>query len=311
MSIMRTINTVDLRRIDLNLLVVFQVLCQERHVTRAAMKLNLSQSAVSASLARLRTLFDDPLFVRTRDGMTPTPKALAISARVAPTLSSIVDLIFDDVAFDPKRTTRVFHLAMSDDLELVLAPWLMALKLAEGWSVQFAIHQTNSTVWRETLADPRIDIVVCGTQPEPQAASYQSEPLLSGRYLCLFDQQALGCSQPLSRAEYLGAHHVRVSFDLQRGWVDERMAALGFTRRTLCTISHFAGLGALLPGVPAIATVPEHAARAIAAMTGLSTSPVPIESPRFSVAAIWSTRADGSPENAWLRGVLQRFAETR
>lgn len=310
MSIMETINTVDLRRVDLNLLVVFQVLCQERHVTRAAMKLNLSQSAVSASLARLRTLFGDPLFVRTRDGMTPTPKALAISARVGPTLTSIVDLIFDDATFDPQRTTRVFHLAMSDDLELVLAPWLMARKLAEGWSVQFAIHQTNSTVWRETLADPRIDIVVCGTQPEPQAVHYRSEPLLSGRYLCLFDQQALGRSQALTREEYLQAHHVRVSFDLQRGWVDERMAAMGITRRTLCTISHFAGLGALLPGVAAVATVPEHAARAIAAMTGLATSPVPIESPRFSISAIWSTRDDGSLENAWLRGILQRFAET-
>ncbi|WP_404312779.1 LysR family transcriptional regulator [Agrococcus terreus] len=303
-------NTVDLRRVDLNLLVVFQVLCQERHVTRAATKLNLSQSAVSASLARLRALFDDPLFVRTRAGMLPTPKALAISARVAPTLSSIVDLIFEDVAFDPQRTTRAFHLAMSDDLELAFAPWLMAQKLAEGWTVDVAIHQTNSTLWRETLADPRIDIVVCGTRPQQQGASYQSEPLLSGRYLCVFDPRTLGCSQPITREEYLEAHHVRVSFDLQRGWVDERMAALGYPRRTLCTLSHFSGLGALLQRVPAVATVPEHAARTIAAASGLATSPVPIESPRFSISAIWTARADGSPENAWLRTILQRFAET-
>lgn len=308
---MATINTVDLRRVDLNLLVVFQVLCQERHVTRAALKLNLSQSAVSSALARLRTLFDDPLFVRTRAGMTPTPKALAISARVAPTLASIVDLIFDDVAFDPQRTTRVFHLAMSDDLEMVFAPWLMAQKLAEGWTVEFAIHQTNSTLWRESLADPRVDVVICGARPEQQSASYLSEPLLSGRYLCLFDERALGASQPITQQQYLSADHVRVSFDLQRGWVDEQMAALGFTRKTLCTISHFAGLGALLQGVSAIATIPEHAARAIADVAGLSTSPVPIDSPRFSVSAIWSTRADSSAENAWLRGILKRFAETR
>ncbi len=310
MIIMSAMNMVDLRRVDLNLLVVFQVLCQERHVTRAATKLNLSQSAVSAALARLRTLFDDPLFVRTRAGMTPTPKALAISARVAPTLSSIVDLIFDDVAFDPQRTTRTFHLGMSDDLELAFAPWLMAQKIAEGWTIDFAIHQTNSTLWRDTLADPRIDLVACSTQPQQQGASHQSEPLLSGRYLCVFDPRMLECSQPITRQEYLDAHHVRVSFDLQRGWVDERMAALGFPRRTLCTVSHFSGLGVLLQRVPAVATIPEHAARSVAAASGLSTSPVPIESPRFSVSAIWSARADGSPENAWLRALLQRFAET-
>lgn len=274
------------------------------------MKLSLSQSAVSAALARLRVLFDDPLFERTRAGMTPTSKALAISARVAPTLSSIVDLIFDDIAFDPQRTTRVFHLAMSDDLEMFFAPWLMSQKLSEHWTVDFAIHQTNSTLWRDSLADARIDLVVCGTQPQQQTASYQAEPLFSGGYLCLFDAQALGHSRPITRQEYLEANHVRVSFDLQRGWVDERMAALGFTRRTLCTISHFAGLGPLLRGTPAIATIPEHAASAIAATSGLTTSPVPIESPRFSVSAIWSTRSDDSAENAWLRSVLLRFAET-
>ena len=277
---------------------MFQVLCQERHVTRAAVKLNLSQSAVSASLARLRVLFDDPLFVRTRDGMTPTPKALAVSARVAPTLASIVDLIFDDAAFDPERSSRVFHLAMSDDLEMVFAPWLMTQKIEHGWTVEFAIHQTNSTLWRETLEDPRVDLVVCGTPPLQQAASYQSVPLLSGRYLCLFDPRMLGGVQRISRQDYLELHHVRVSFDLQRGWVDEHLAALGHTRRTLCTISHFAGLAPLLQSVPAIATIPEHAARAIVASSGLASSPVPIESPRFSVSAIWSTRSDSSPRTS-------------
>lgn len=309
MIIMRSMNTVDLRRVDLNLLVVFQVLCQERHVTRAAMKLNLSQSAVSAALARLRTLFDDQLFVRTRAGMTPTPRALAISARVAPTLSSIVTLIFDDVTFDPMRTSRIFHLAMSDDLEAVIAPWLIAEKLANDWSVDFAIHQTNSTLWRETIADARIDAVVSLT-PHEQSASFQSEPLFSGNYLCLHDASVTGGAKPLTQRQYLEGNHVRVSFDLQRGWVDERMAAMGHARRTVCTISHFAGLATLLRSVPAIATIPGHAARALASASGLVTSPVPIETPRFSISAIWGTRSDGTPENDWLRGVLKRFAES-
>lgn len=304
---MSTMNTVDLRRVDLNLLVVFQVLCQERNVTRAAVKLSLSQSAVSAALARLRVLFDDPLFMRARGGMVPTARALAISARVGPNLASIGEVIFDDDAFDPLRSTRVFHLAMSDDVEAVLAPWLITERLTHGWTIGFAIHQTNSTLWRETLQDPRVDAVVALT-PQQQPASTQSEPLFSGTYLCLFDRDSVGCSLPMTRQEYLESDHVRVSFDLQRGWVDDRMAELGRTRRTVCTISHFGGLATLLRAVPAVATIPEHAARAIAGATGLDTSPVPIEAPRFSISASWSTRSDGSSENAWLRGILKRFA---
>lgn len=310
MIIMTTMNTVDLRRVDLNLLVVLQVLAQERHVTRAAMKLNVSQSTVSAALARLRVLFDDPLFVRSRAGMTPTAKALSITARLGPTLSSIVRLIFQDIEFDPRRSGRVFHLAMSDDIEMVLAPWLVEQKLAHDWSVGFAIHQTNSALWSEALADPRIDAVACHAPQQQQSASHQSEPLFSGSYLCLFDAGITGWSAPVTREQYLEAHHVRVSFDLQRGWVDELMGALGHTRRTVCTISHFAGLPTLLHGAPAVATIPAHAARAMASASGLATSPVPIDPPRFSVSALWNARSDGSPENGWLRGLLKRFAET-
>ncbi|WP_172801982.1 LysR family transcriptional regulator [Agrococcus carbonis] len=299
-------NTVDLRRVDLNLLVVFQVLCQERHVTRTAVKLNLSQSAVSAALARLRRLFDDPLFVRERSSMVPTSKALAISSRVGPTLASLVDLIFEDVAFDPHRSQHVFHLAMSDDLEMVLGPWLVRERLAQGWAVDFAIHQTSSARWRQALEDRRIDTVVC-LSPAERAASFQSESLFSGGYLCLFDADALGV-RTISRQQYLEGHHVRVAFDLQRGWVDERLASLGHARKALCTISHFAGLAPLLRSVPAVATIPEHAARALAATTGLATSPVPIETPRFSISAIWGTRTDTAPESVWLRDNLKRFA---
>ncbi|GAA2178654.1 LysR substrate-binding domain-containing protein [Leucobacter tardus] len=302
-------NSIDLRRIDLNLLVVFQALMQEGNVTRAAVKLSLSQSAVSAALSRLRKLFGDPLFERSRTGVLPTWRALEISARLAPTLASIADVIFEEPEFEPTSSTRVIHLAMSDDIEIVLAPWLAQRKAERGWTVEFAIHQTNSTLWESSVANDRTDIALA-MPPTHISSTFQSETLFSSGYLCLYNADLLAVSNPITAEEYVNADHIRVSYDVQRGWVDDLMAARGHKRKTLCAISHFSGLAALLPTTPAIATFPAYAARALARVTGLTLSPVPIQAPQFAIAAIWSTQSDGSSENVWIRRILAEFAQS-
>ncbi|SEB61486.1 transcriptional regulator, LysR family [Paramicrobacterium humi] len=308
MFIMRDMNSNDLRRVDLNLLVVFQTIMREGSVTRAAVKLNLSQSAVSAALARLRVLFTDPLFERSRAGMLPTARALELSALLAPTLTAIANVVFESPSFDPTQSTRVIHLAMSDDLAMVLAPWLARRKLDEGWSIDFGIHQTNSTLWRDSIDDPRNEVVLTVT-PERQSSAVRSAPLFSGGYRCVYNAQLLKASSPITYSEYVAANHVRVSYDVQRGWVDELLAADGHKRRTLCAISHFSGLAPVINRVPAIATIPSHAAHAIQELCGLTVSPVPLPAPRFTISALWRTEVDGAPENVWLRGLLSDFAE--
>lgn len=301
-------NPIDLHRIDLNLLVVFQALLQEGNVTRTAVKLGLSQSAVSAALSRLRRLFGDPLFERSRTGMLPTWRALEISAKLAPTLSSIADVIFEEPEFEPTSSTGTIHLAMSDDVEIVLAPWLARRKAKEGWTVEIAIHQTNSTRWRASLEDERIDLALA-MAPTQLSSQHQSETLFSSGYLCLYNPELMDFSIPVAYDEYVDSQHIRVSYDVQRGWVDDLLAARGHRRHVLCSISHFAGLAPLLLRSPAVATIPEYAARALAAATNLALSPSPLQAPRFSIAAIWNTRLDGAPENQWIRKVLNEFAE--
>lgn len=300
-------NSNDLRRIDLNLLVIFQALMQEGNVTRAAAKLSLTQSAVSAALARLRGLFGDPLFERSRTGMLPTWRALEISGRLGPALASISDVIFEGTEFEPTQSTRILHLAMSDDLELVIAPWLALRKEQLGWTVDFAIHQTNSTLWREAAESPRNDIVLVMT-PAQIPAEFHAETILNGGYVCLYNPDLLEFSTPITYDEYVSAKHVRVSYDVQRGWVDDQLAAKGHKRKTLCSISHFSALPTLLARVPAVATFPEYAARAVADSTGLQLSPAPVQAPLFTISAIWTTRVDGAPENAWLRKLLAEFS---
>ncbi|MCT2182774.1 LysR family transcriptional regulator [Brevibacterium casei] len=306
---MFTINSIDriaLSHVDLNLLVVFQALMQEGSVTRAGYKLNLSQSAVSAALGRLRKLFDDPLFERTRGGMAPTAKALSLSVSLGPSLSNIASVILEEAEFEPWQSSRTFHLAMSDDIEALFGPWIAKQKLDHNWSVNFAIHQTNSRLWRTTLEDSLIDIVLT-TTPTQLAADVQAEPLFSGDYRCIYNAGLLRLSHPISEREYIETRHVRVSYDSQRGWVDDVLSVMGHTRNTLCTTSHFLGLVPILRDLPVIATIPEPVAVRIGEILDVKVSPVPIRMPRFTISAIWKTDVDGVVENNWIRQVLKNF----
>ncbi|RTS97593.1 LysR family transcriptional regulator [Pseudomonas aeruginosa] len=125
-------NRNDLRRVDLNLLIVFETLMHERSVTRAAEKLFLGQPAISAALSRLRTLFDDPLFVRTGRSMEPTARAQEIFAHLSPALDSISTAMSRASEFDPATSTAVFRIGLSDDVEFGLLPPLLRRLRAEA-----------------------------------------------------------------------------------------------------------------------------------------------------------------------------------
>lgn len=308
MFMIGSINRIALSQVDLNLLVVFQALMQEGSVTRAGYKLNLSQSAVSAALGRLRRLFDDPLFERTRGGMTPTAKALSLSVSLGPSMSNIANVIFEDAEFEPWQSSRTFHLAMSDDIEALFGPWIARQKLDHNWGVNFSIHQTNSQLWRSTLDNPIIDIVLA-TTPAQLAVDVQTEPLFSGDYRCLYNADLLHLSDPLTEREYIETRHVRVSYDSQRGWVDDVLAVMGHKRNTLCTTSHFLGLVPILKELPVIATIPEPVAVRIGQLLEVRVSTVPIKMPRFTISAIWKTEADGLIENNWVRQILKNFVQ--
>ena len=125
-------NRNDLRRVDLNLLIVFETLMHERSVTRAAEKLFLGQPAISAALSRLRGLFDDPLFVRTGRSMEPSARAVEIFALLSPALDSISTAVSRAADFDPATSTAVFRIGLSDDVEFALLPQLLKRLRAEA-----------------------------------------------------------------------------------------------------------------------------------------------------------------------------------
>ena len=308
---MRTMNVNDLRSIDLNLLVVFHVLMQERNVTRSAAKLNLSQSAVSAALARLRAATDDPLFERSQTGMQPTARALELAGPVALSLGNLAKTLAPSTAFNAQDSQRTFHLAMSDDIETVIAPWLLEQSLAAQWGVRFAFHQTHSHRYAESLSDPTIDLVLCATPAEIGVATIRTQTLFTGGYCCLFSPTQLAAGAPLSEQTFREATHLRVSHTAQRGFIDDLLESSGIQRSVPVSLSHFAGVSAVLANTPTLVTMPDYAAKALANAAGLATSPTPIATPRFTVSMMWRATNESALDHVWLRETIAGYSPSK
>lgn len=304
---MEIISTVNLRKVDLNLLVVFHTLMQERHVTRTAAKLHLTQGAVSAALGRLRSLFGDELFERSREGMTPTPKALAMATRIGQALAAIDSLVSESEEFDPITAGHTFHLAMSDDLEAILVPAILQEVEDNGWNVRFSFHQTNTSLWQQALEDPKTDLVLCASPPQVPSA-YRQSVLFASSYSCLYDGSRPDFSTPLTLNEYVESGHLRVSYNAQRGFVDELLETQGYTRKAAASISHLAGAITALRAAGVIATVPSYTAYAYAASAGLTACEPPIPVPRFTISLLWRVQREADPEHAWLRRLIEKCA---
>lgn len=300
---MMTIDERDFRSVDLNLLVTFEVLMRERHVTHTAHALGISQAAASAALARLRRLFDDELFTRTKDGMVPTPKAKEIAPRIRWALRELSGVLFEEPVFDPAVSDRAFVLAMSDDVEAHVLPRMLQRLQAQQLTVSVLVRQSNRYTAQSLLAESSVDLAI-GALPG-SADSFHREELFASGYACLFDGRRLGLDTPLPLADYLALPHLLVSYDGRRGIVDDLLEARGLRRRIIGSTTHFSGALTPLKTADVVVTLPRHAAEAFAATTDLVLSEPPIPFPRFTVSMAWTPQRENDPAQQWLRSFVR------
>ncbi|MFM9609374.1 LysR family transcriptional regulator [Streptomyces niveiscabiei] len=291
----------DFRKADLNLLVVFAALMREGSVTRAAAALHLSQGAVSAALGRLRRLFDDELFTRTRTGIEPTRRAVELSRRIEPALGLIHSALTGPDRFDPATARHVFTLGMSDDLEAALLPRLLAAT-AGFPGIRIAVRQANRNTVADMLDRGEIDLGIAATPA--YGADHRSREMFTSGYSCLFNPRLLPLPTPLNLDDYLAHPHLLISYDGRRGIVDDLLEARGLTRRVIASTTHFAGGALQLTALPVLATVPTHAATVYADALGLTAVEPPLLMPRYAVSAIWHTAVADDPGHIWLRHLL-------
>ncbi|MEW2570653.1 LysR family transcriptional regulator [Streptomyces sp. NPDC047070] len=291
----------EFRKADLNLLVVFAALMRERSVTKAAAALHLSQGATSAALGRLRRLFDDELFTRTRGGVEPTARAVELARRIDPALGLIHGVVTARDRFDAADTRRTFTLGMSDDLETALLPRLLAATSGLP-GIRLAVRQTNRNTVADMLDRGEADL---GLAAGPAyGTDHRTQDLFTSGYTCLFNHRLLPLRTPLTLDDYLAHPHLLISYDGRRGIVDDLLEARGLTRRVAATTTHFAGAALQLAGLPLLVTLPTHAATVYAEALGLTAVAPPLPMPRYTVSSIWHAGVSDDPAHRWLRHLV-------
>lgn len=287
-------NQMNIADIDLNLLKVFEALHDESSASRAALRLGVTQSAVSAALRRLREVYGDQLFVRTGRGLAPTLQA----NQLKPVISDALNKCRQSLAMlDPAANQyegRSVAIGLSDDFEIAYGRRLIEEIARRAPKLRLIFRQTHSQIVARALMERSIDLAI--------TAGGFSERLLSrqvlgeGGYACLVDPASLAPGQQqIALQEFVEREHILVSSGGFIGITDEGLAALGLSRRVCASTTHFAALPFLLKGSQAVATIPAHAAASIATLSGLALLPCPLALPRYPVELGWRTSTQIDP----------------
>jgi DNA-binding transcriptional LysR family regulator len=300
-------NDATLRKIDLNLLLAFSVLMQERNVSRAAERLLLGQPGLSAALRRLRETLDDELFVRVGRGLQPTPRALSIAPAIEDALSGIERAIRPPTAFDPASWQGEFRIGMCDNLESAFfGPLIARLRLMAPGSRLIGVAFDKRDAAR-LLDEGAYDFSV-SVHEEP-ASWHIRAPLFEQASVCIYDPQQLRLTAPLSLEDFAAAAHVTVSFEGNTSSnVDVSLARTGHRRQVVATVPRFSALPTALRAMPAIATIPESIARCMAQLHDLTISEPPLDLPAEQVTMLYR-RVDRTDSRAvWFRRLFVDIA---
>lgn len=289
----------DINRLDLNLLKIFDSVYRLRNLTEVAKEVNLSQPAVSHALGRLREALSDRLFVRTPGGFEPTERCERLAPPVRAALEQIKDSLIDSSNFRPEDCTREFRLLLSDVGEILLAPALMSRLREEAPKAKLAIFQVPRSGYERMLRDREVDIAVGHLNMPPQTLRKQS--LFQDGCVVLRRKQP-GRRNPLTREVFEQSHHVMIM--LPDDPVEESLADLNLPRKTMLRISNYFALPEVIGTSDLLATVPSRIGRHLGERASLEIHPVPFPDPVFDVHMYWHMRHDDDPAHTWLRGIF-------
>jgi DNA-binding transcriptional LysR family regulator len=307
------LNQIDLARADLNLLVLFEIVMQERHVGRSAERLNLSPSAVSHGLGRLRHLLGDPLFLKTPKGVVPTGRATELAAPIAEILARVRGVVSSATPFDPARSRRRFVIGAPDGTSAVFLPSLLATVRKSAPGIDVGIRQvlpvpgtlTPQLAWKEALADLEaraMDIAVLPLDEVP--ARFVRRTLFEEEFVVAVRPGHPYQSRP-GLKRYCEMLHLVVSLTGDAtGFVDIELARQGLSRRVVLTVPNFIFALAVLAESDLVGTLPKRLVEMHGARFGIVACKAPLPLPRFAMNAVIPKVALMDEGLAWLAGVL-------
>lgn len=295
---------IEFKTFDLNALRVFAALMQERSVTRAAKRLHVGPPAVSMTLAKLRDLFGDPLFVRAGKAMEPTSLAHQLFERIGPALGEISDAIKTAGGFDPATSERTIRFASPDDLEVVLVPAILEAMAEQAPDMRLIVRPADFRNVPPLLDAGEVDVALTATPPDLEKR-HRYDVIYHDSFTTLFDPARTAIEAPVSLEDFLQVPQILLSTRGDwRGPIDTALEKRGRARKVLASVPRFSTIPFILKSRPSLVNMPSRSARHYARLFGLAASPLPFESPNFSVAILWHLRAERDPAVVWFRQLL-------
>ena len=288
----------NLRKLDLNLLIALDVLIAEASVTKAAVKLNMSQSAMSHALKRLRTILNDEILIRTSREMEVTPYAWQISDRVRQILIDIESTLLSETTFNSATAQETFRIAASDYVEATIGINLVQQFAIQAPGIRIRITNLDKETVMATLDENRIDLIINARLP--LKSWHVEQNLYREEFVCVVrSDEAL---TELSMEDYLRRSHLLVSMrDDFQGKVDEILEQQQQSRQVIWSTPHFMAIPFLLANSDCVALLPRRMAQQCAKAMDLKLLSPPMTIEGFTVSMIWHQRNTNRPQHQWLR----------
>ncbi|MBV6322181.1 LysR family transcriptional regulator [Duganella violaceipulchra] len=292
-------------KVDLNLFIVFEAIYAEGSITRASLKMNLTQPAISHALNRLRQLFDDPLFERQGHVMVPTPLARSIIDPVRQSLRGFEVTLNGAERFDAATSERTFSLALRDVLEASVLPPLMARVADDAPTAGLNTLQVGRRELESELAagslDAAIDILL------PLSNDIRRTLLATDQTVVLVRRDHPLVSGALDLDGYLKLEHIQTSSRRRGpGLEDFELSRMGLQRRVRLRCQHYFAACRVVSQTDLALTMPERLARVVNQQFGNQILPFPLTMPSLDIYLYWHTNIDTDPASIWLRGQIQQ-----
>ena len=292
------IDHIKLQQLDLNLLIALDVLIEEAGVSKAAERLNMSQSTMSYSLKKLRTILDDDILIRTSRQMEVTPYAREIGDRLKQILVEIQGTLLEKETFDPISSDETFRIALSDYTEATIGTNLIQAITTQAPNIRIRINNLNKETVMDALDENRVDLAI---DTHLSLKSWHvSEDLYREEFVCVLGGD--DAVDEMSLNDYVARKHILVSLrDDFEGASDRILERQQQSRRVVWSTSHFMSVPFLLDNSDCVALLPRRMAEQCAKTMSLRIFPPPIPVEGFTVSMVWHQRKNNSPQHQWLR----------
>ena len=299
----------DFHGIDLNLLAAFDALMSECNVTRAATRVGVSQPAMSAALSRLRKLLGDPWFLRSAEGLLPTPRARELAEPISQALRQLEATLVRKPDFVPGVAKLTVNLGLSDYPAFVVLPALLEALAEQAPGISVNVHAFNDRDHAVDLLDAGAIDVAIGVPPTHSDGRILTRPILRDEFVTIIASKHPAARRGMNMKTYLSLPHALASPEGQRhGLVDQALAQLGQQRTLALTLPHMFALPAIVARTGMTATVMKRVALQSPAGRQLAFFPPPVTLPEIVFYLIWHRRSDGHQAQKWLRTLIESIA---